>query len=134
MRKLLVGATRSDRSLHVDAKLREHRFACAIQLVNGRRVPRARELPLLFWPVDVAPVMKERPETLLEARLVLAADEGIDEGGPEIPIPLQELENLDIARRQLHMFARCGTRHAGAALRRCGGDLHTERRYRYFGA
>jgi len=30
------------------AKLREYRFTCAVQLVNGRRVPRARELPLLF--------------------------------------------------------------------------------------
>jgi len=47
----------------------------------------------------------EGTEALFKSGLVLAADEGIEECGTEIPVPLQQFENLDVTCRELDALA-----------------------------
>ena len=106
--------------------LSQNRSAAIIEFVDDRRASRIGEEPLLLGPVDVAAVVIKLAEAFLEARLLSAANEGMEKGRAQIAIALQHSENLDVARREFNALAGTLPAHARAAfvLRIGKNDAH----------
>ena len=85
------------------------------QLVNSRAMPTIGRLPLAFGPVEIT-LMEQIAQTLFEARLRSAADEGVQIGRAQVTVARQRAEYFKVAGRQLDAFAGAGAAHEGAAL------------------
>ena len=80
-------------------------LATSIEFVHKRHAAAIGELPLLLRTADVSAVVVQVSKPLLETRLRLAAQEGIQEVRPEVLVPVEQLEQLNIARGQLNALA-----------------------------
>ena len=88
----------------IRADLLQRSAGTSADVVNGWTMPRVREFPLLARTVDIA-LMEKIAESLLEARLGRAADEGVKVGRAEIAVSSQKPEYLDITGREFQPLA-----------------------------
>jgi hypothetical protein len=82
---------------------------------------------LLFGSIDIPAVVIEMPEPLLEARLRISPQEGVEEIRAKVVIAIEELEKLDVAIGQFNALAGTDAAHAGTAFRGLHGPLNTFR-------
>jgi hypothetical protein len=91
-------------------------------LVNGGAIASIREFPLLARTVEIA-LVEKIAQALFEARRRRTANECVNVGRAQIPIPFEDLEYLNVARGQLNTLSRSCSFHSGPASLR----FHSER-------
>jgi hypothetical protein len=95
-----------------ESVITQNLLAANIELIDQGHAPTVCELPLLLWPIDEPAFMVQLSEPFPKARERFAPEECIQEVRAQVLIPIEELEEFNIARRQLDTLSRADATHA----------------------